>query len=139
MARVSDGSASGLYLCNPTSIHQPAGQYSHAALVSSGSETLYVAGQVGVNRTGILVDGFEPQVRQAFENLLAVLAAHDMTPANLARVNYYLISPEQVGDLRRIRVDYLPDPPPASTALIVCLMNPNWLFEIDAVAVKALA
>jgi enamine deaminase RidA (YjgF/YER057c/UK114 family) len=39
--------------------------------------------------------------------------------------------------LRKIRDEYLPNPPPASTALIVAaLAKPEWLFELDAVAAR---
>jgi 2-iminobutanoate/2-iminopropanoate deaminase len=122
---------------NPESVAPPAGQYSHSVLVPAGKEMLHIAGQVGNRSDGRMAEGFEAQLRQAFENLIAILAAHGMTMANLVKLNYFLTSADHVADFRRVRADYLPDPAPASTTLLVpTLMNPDWLFEIDGIAVR---
>jgi enamine deaminase RidA (YjgF/YER057c/UK114 family) len=84
-----------------------------------------------------MANGFEAQVHRAFGNLLAVLAHHDMTITHLVRVNYFLTNPDDIPAFRRARVQYLPDPPPASTTLIVPrLIDLAWLFEVDAVAAR---
>jgi enamine deaminase RidA (YjgF/YER057c/UK114 family) len=84
-----------------------------------------------------MADGFEAQVRQAFENLFEVLAANGMAASDLVQLNYYLPPEGDMGALRRIREDYLPEPPPASTALVVhALVRPEWLFEVDGVAAR---
>jgi enamine deaminase RidA (YjgF/YER057c/UK114 family) len=132
-------SSPGVLFDNPPGVHAPAGQYSHVATVATGSELLFIAGQVGVGPDGELRQGFEAQVRAAFENLLALLAAKGLSPANLVRLNYYLTSSDQAVELRRIRRDYLPDPAPVSTALVTDLLDNGWLFEIDAVAVRPCA
>lgn len=129
-------SCSGVVLESPPDIHAPKGQYNHVATVAAGGELLYFAGQVGIDPNGALEDGFPAQVRRSFENLFALLEANGLSPANLVRLNYYLTSQEQAAELRRIRQDYLPDPAPASTALVVQLIEPAWLFEMDAVAVR---
>lgn len=124
-------------LTNPPAVHPPAGQYSHVAEVRAGCDLFHFAGQVGARRDGTMADGFAAQVRQAFDNLFALLAANDLTPANILRLTYYLTAPEQADELRAIRRDYLPDPAPATTALVVGLLDPTWLFELDAVAARA--
>lgn len=129
----------GVALESPAGIHAPKGQYNHLATVAAGSEVVYFAGQIGADRDGALEKGFEAQVRRTFENLIALLTAKGLSPANLVRVNYYLTDPGQAVELRRIRRDYLPDPAPAATALVVRLLEPSWLFEMDAVAVRPLA
>ncbi|WP_029548974.1 RidA family protein [Rhizorhabdus wittichii] len=132
-------SGPGVALENPAGVHAPAGQYSHVATVAAGSELIYFAGQVGARADGELEHGFEAQVRRTFENLFALLEAKGLSPANLVRLNYYLTAVDQAGELRRIRRDYLPGPAPATTALVVQLLDPAWLFEMDAVAVRPLA
>jgi enamine deaminase RidA (YjgF/YER057c/UK114 family) len=129
-------SRSGVVLESPPGVHAPKGQYNHVATVAAGGEMLYFSGQVGIDPNGEIEAGFPAQVRRSFENLFALLDAHGLSPANLVRLNYYLTTQDQAAELRRIRQDYLPDPAPASTALIVQLIEPAWLFEMDAVAVR---
>jgi 2-iminobutanoate/2-iminopropanoate deaminase len=50
----------------PDGVHAPTGGSSHA-VVAGGA--VYVAGQVGVDPSGSLADGFEAQATQALENL----------------------------------------------------------------------
>jgi enamine deaminase RidA (YjgF/YER057c/UK114 family) len=123
---------------NPSGIHPPAGQYSHGVSIQPGATVLHVAGQVGAAPDGSLEKGFEAQVHRAFSNLRAVLADHRMTVSDLVRVNYFLVNPGDIDIFRIARARHLPDPPPASTTLLVPrLMDPTWLFEIDAVAARA--
>jgi enamine deaminase RidA (YjgF/YER057c/UK114 family) len=127
----------GLEHLNPSGVHPPAGRYSHGVRVGSGDELLFVAGQVGARPDGAMAEGFEEQVRQSFANLYAVLAAAGMSMTDVAQINYYLLRTEDMDRLRKIRDEYLPNPPPASTALIVAaLAKPEWLFELDAVAAR---
>ena len=122
---------------NPAAVHPPAGQYTHAVVVPQSATTVYIAGQVGADPAGVLAPDFEAQVRQAFGNLVAVLADNEMTLADLLQVNYYLVDPGHLPILRSVRSEFLHDPPPASTALIVvALAQPSWLFEMDAVAAR---
>lgn len=133
---MSAGKFPGVVLESPSGIHVPKGQYNHVATVAGGGELVFFAGQVGIAPHGGVEVGFEAQVRRTFENLHALLDAKGLSPANLVRLNYYLTRQDQAPDLRRIRQDYLPDPAPASTALIVQLLEADWLFEMDAVAVR---
>ena len=50
---------------NPTKIHEPLGMYTHTMRVSPGSEWLVIAGQLGVDPEGRVVDGFagQPAIR----------------------------------------------------------------------------
>ena len=123
---------------NPNAIHAPAGQYSHAVRVQSGTPLLYIAGQVGITPQGQLIADFEGQVRQAWENLLHVLISEGVGAANLVHVNSYVVDGQDIDLFREVRKHYLPSPPPSSTTLIVPrLVSPKWLFEIDAVATAA--
>lgn len=125
---------SALRHSDPGGVAPPSGQYSHAVLVPGGHELLFISGQVGNRHDGTMAEGFAAQVLQAFDNLDAILAAHGMGPANLAKLTYYLAPGADVAEFRRVREGRLPDPPPASTTVIAELMNDEWLFEIEAVA-----
>ncbi|MEM7569548.1 MAG: RidA family protein [Pseudomonadota bacterium] len=123
---------------NPDTLHAPAGQYSHLAVVPGGMSLVFIAGQVGARLDGSLAGDIEAQIRQTFENLLKALAAEGLDANALVQLTYYLTDKAHVPILREVRQTYLPDPPPATTALIVAsLMDDTWLFELDAVAAKS--
>ena len=56
---------------------------------------LYVSGQVGSHEDGTPEPDIEKQMRLAFENLNAVLAAAGCTFADVVDVTLYLVNPEQ--------------------------------------------
>lgn len=119
----------------PASVAAPAGPYSHG-IASSGTGTwLHVAGQVGVDAHGALQAGFEAQARQAWQNLVAVLAAAGMDVSHLVKVNSYLVDAGDVPRLGPVRAGFLGRARPASTLIVVAsLARPDWLFEVDGVA-----
>lgn len=122
---------------NPTTVHTPASPYSHATEVPPGARWLVVSGQVGVKPDGTVVKGIEGQIDQAFRNVLAVLADGGMGPADIVRLNAYLVRQEDVGTFREVRARHLGDLRPASTLVVVAgLANPEWLVEVEAIAAK---
>ena len=125
---------------NPPALSKPTG-YSHIAEVTSG-KLVYIAGQIAVDKDGQLVgkDDFAKQVRQIFENLSAATKAAGGSMADIIKLNYYIvdrIDRDQLPALREIRGSYLnTQTPPASTLLFVRgLATPDYLIEIEAVAV----
>jgi 2-iminobutanoate/2-iminopropanoate deaminase len=103
----------------------------------SGARWLYVSGQVGALPDGRIAEGFEAQAEQTWHNLLAVLGDAGMGMADLVKVNAFLLRNEDYPVYNRIRTRFLGDARPASTALVVpVLANPEWLFELDAVAAR---
>jgi enamine deaminase RidA (YjgF/YER057c/UK114 family) len=125
---------------NPSTIHKPFG-YSHVAVVGEG-RLVFIAGQVALDANGALVgpDDYASQVRQAFSNLAAALAAVGATFQDLIKVNYYCaerVDPAtQIGALRAVRDSLLnTETPPVSTFVVVSrLARPEFLIEIEGVA-----
>ena len=76
-------------------------------------------------------------IAQAFANLRAVLAAHEMTVANIVKTTAFLTDRELLASYRQARGALFGDnPPPASTLLFVAgLADPSWVVEIEAEAV----
>ena len=62
-------------LFNPPNVSPPFSRYSQGALVGPGLRWLHISGQVGVRPDGGSLSGIEAQMHQAWDNLLAVLAA----------------------------------------------------------------
>jgi 2-iminobutanoate/2-iminopropanoate deaminase len=123
---------------NPPTIASPFSRYSQAVEVPAGLRCLHISGQVGVRPDGTLEEGFTAQAERAWDNLLAILAAAGMGPADLVKANVYLTRPGDVAESRRIRAAKLAGAAPGSTlAVVAALADPAWLFEIEAVAAKA--
>jgi enamine deaminase RidA (YjgF/YER057c/UK114 family) len=125
---------------SPATLPPPVG-YSHIAKVSRGS-LVYIAGQVSSDAAGKLVgEGqFETQVEQVFRNLKIAVEAAGGVMADIVKMNIYLaaeVGQSEVPKLRAIRDRYVnTEKPPASTLVVVTrLARPEWLVEIEAVAV----
>ena len=118
----------------PSTVH-PARGYSHAIKVGN---TIYVAGQIALDREGNLVggDNFEAQAEQAFQNLKLVIEAAGASLTDVVKLNIYLKRTEDMQAMRRIRRKVFGDYfPPATGVAIAGLALPEWLIEVDAVAV----
>lgn len=122
---------------NPSSVAAPVGPYSQGVVASCDGTWLHVAGQIGIDANGDLAAGFEAQARQAWVNLVAILAASDMSVCDLVKVSSYLVDRSDAARLGPVRAEFLGQARPASTLVVVqALAHPDWLFEVDAVAFR---
>ena len=123
---------------NPEAVHPPLGGYSHAILVPAGSDMLFVAGQIGVDREGRVAEGAGAQTRQALANLRACLEAEGMSTRDIVRLTVYLTDAQHIADMRaERRAVFGSTELPTSTLLIVrALADPEYLVEIDAIAAR---
>ena len=128
-------------LFNPSTVHKPFG-YSHVAEVTAG-KVIYLSGQVAFDRDGNLVgkDDYEAQLRQVFANLAAALKDAGATFHNVVKMNYYCVDSVdpaiQLTALRKVRDEFVNTAaPPASTFIVIRrLARPEFLIEVEAVAV----
>jgi len=122
---------------NPETISRPTG-YSHVA-DTRGSRTIYISGQVSLDRQGNLVgpNDMKAQAEQIFLNLKAALAAVDATFEDVVKLTYFVVDISQMQAVRDVRDHYLnAAQPPASTAVEVRqLVRKEFLLEVEAVAV----
>ena len=126
-------------LLNPGDVPAPAGPYSQGVLSEGPGSWLHIAGQIGVDREGGLQEGFEAQARQAWTNLVAVLAAANMDAYHLVKVTTYLVDGADMARLGPIRTGFLGNARPASTLVVVkALARPEWLIEVEATAFRPL-
>ncbi len=114
--------------------------YSHVVEVRGG-RTLYVAGQLALDKDGKLVGAgdFRAQVKQVFENLKARLAEGGATFNDVVKLNYYLADASDLQALRDTRDGYInTEHPPASTLVVVKrLVAEEYLIEVEAIAVAS--
>ena len=126
---------------NPDTMAKPTAGYSQVAEVSGG-KIVYIAGQVALDRSGNLVgkDDFRAQVQQIFENLKAAVEAAGGDFHDVIKLNYYCaesVDPAQVAVVREIRDKYVntANPPTSTFVVVKRLVRPEWLIEVEAVAV----
>lgn len=121
---------------NPPDVHTPVGAYSHTAVVPSGTNLLFVSGQVGVRPDGSIPASLAEQAEQVFQNLRGCLAAHGAGMESVVKLTTYLVSGQDIQAMREIRLKHFGAHRPASTAVFIPqLVNPALLLEVEAVAV----
>ncbi|HKQ75493.1 MAG TPA: RidA family protein [Blastocatellia bacterium] len=112
--------------------------YSHIAEVRGG-RTLYISGQLALDKDGNLVGrgDFRAQVKQVFENLKSRLEEGGASFKDVVKLNYYLTDASGIQALRELRNGYInTENPPASTLVVVKqLVNEEYLLEVEAIAV----
>jgi enamine deaminase RidA (YjgF/YER057c/UK114 family) len=126
---------------NPDTLAKPTAGYSQVAEVTGG-KIVYIAGQVAQDRSGNLVgkDDFRVQVQQVFENLKAAAEAAGGNFHDVVKLNYFCaesVDPSLLPAVREIRDKYVntANPPTSTFVVVKRLVRPEWMIEIEAVAV----
>jgi len=99
--------------------------------------TLYVAGQTGSDvKTGKIPDEFEAEVKQALDNVGAVLKAGGMSPGDVVSVQVYLTDAEIFERMNAVYKAYFKEPRPTRTTVVVAKLVGQGHIEITATARK---
>jgi enamine deaminase RidA (YjgF/YER057c/UK114 family) len=123
---------------NPSNVHAPVGSYSHTVTVPPGAELLFISGQVGMRPDGSLPTSFAEQAEVVFENIRSCLAAHGLGMEAVVKLTSFLMLGTDVRIMREIRQRHFGEHRPASAAVFVPqLVSPDFLLEVEAVAVKS--
>lgn len=121
----------------------PTNGWTHIVTHTMPGKTIYISGQVSVNAKGDVVGkgDLQAQVVQTFENLKNALAAAGATFKDVVKSNLYVVGlkPDVMPMIREVRARYFDQKnPPASTLVgVEKLVGPDWLIEIEVVAVTA--
>ena len=112
---------------------RPGGHYSHA--VSFG-DLVFVSGQLAMRPDGSHTAHlpFEDQVRQALENVLAVLRSAGATEDDVLKITAYIVDVERWPRFNAIYAEIMGNARPARTVVPVPQLHYGYLVEIDAVA-----
>ena len=112
--------------------------YSQAVKVTGAQTILYLAGQVAYDDKGGPAHrgDFIAQARAVFQNVKAQVEAGGGTIQNIVKINPYLTDIRHRADLGPVREEIFGKKGPASTLVAVAaLAHPDWLIEVEAVAV----
>jgi enamine deaminase RidA (YjgF/YER057c/UK114 family) len=129
MAKIEHYAARGVY-------DPPA--YAQAVKVEGGRTMLFIAGQVAYDAKGGAAHAgdFKAQARACLEALRAQVEAGGGTMRDIVKVNTYLTDIRHRADYSAIREEFFGKKLPASTLVAVtALAQPEFLIEIEAVAV----
>jgi len=132
--------ASAQYINPPTLLSNP--RYTQVMKLPNGD--IIVSGQAGQKVDGSLAGpDFESQAAQALENVRLALASAGATPADIVRINTYIVDiGKNIGAYRDARDKFFGDAKqrPASTTIgVSSLVMPGGLIEIEVTAYKPMA
>ena len=119
------------------SVYDPPG-YAQAVKVSGAQTMLFLAGQFDYTADGGVAHpgDFKAQARACLQAVKAQVEAGGGTVADIVKINTYLTDIRHRTDVASIREEFLGKKQPASTLVAVsALAFPEWLIEIEAIAV----
>lgn len=115
----------------------PAAQYTH--VVTGAGRLVAVSGQLALDEDGTLVGEGDAgaQARQVFENLRRCLAAAGASFDDVVKLTYFVTDMAHMPAVRVARAVHLPDDrlPAASAVQVAALVRPEFLLEVEALAV----
>jgi enamine deaminase RidA (YjgF/YER057c/UK114 family) len=110
-------------------------------VAASGRRTIYTAGQVSIDEHGALVGAADlaAQTEQAMRNVGLALSAVGASYADIVKITTYVVKykPEHRSIIGKARAPFFANgTPPASTLVgVAALALPEWIVEIEAIAV----
>ena len=117
----------------------PAAQYTHVVLGTG--RFVAVSGQLALDEDGKVVGEGDPaaQARQVFENLRRCLASAGAAFDDVVKLTFFVTDMAHMGAIRAARAEHIPDDrlPAASAVQVAALVRPEFLMEIEALAVVA--
>jgi enamine deaminase RidA (YjgF/YER057c/UK114 family) len=139
---MADHATGSVRYVDPEGLHKnPA--FTNVEIVEGPTRTVHVGGQNAVDASGNIVGKGDvaAQTEQVLANLRAALAAGGAGPEHVVRWNLLVVEGESLdagfAAFRRAWGDP-PSPPAITMAFVAGLANPDYLVEMDAVAVVPL-
>lgn len=112
---------------------QAVGTYSQAIKVGN---TVYLSGQIGLDPvSNVLVEGFEAQTHQVFQNLRAVCQAAGGDLSDIVKLGVFVVDLANFAKLNEIMGEYFTAPFPARAAVQAAALPKGAIVEADAVMV----
>lgn len=126
---------------DPETLVKPAG-YTHVAIAPKGSRTVYVAGQTGCDKEGVVVakGDHQAQTEQAMTNIRLALEAVGASPEQIVKMTIYAVNfeselyrPIMLG-FKAAREHGAWAKMPMVLIGVSALGDPDALIEVDAIA-----
>lgn len=99
--------------------------------------TLYVAGQQGLDASGkLLSGGITPETKGALQNVERVIKAAGFQMKDIVSVTVYLADIHDFAEMNTVYKSIMPDPKPARATIQAAALVDNARIEISVIAVK---
>jgi len=121
-------------------LRQPNGHFSQATAIAARGKLVFISGMTARKADGSIagVGDITVQTRQVCENVKAAVEEAGGTLDDVVRVDVYVRNMEHFEAIHKVRREYFKPPLPASTMVEVTKMtSPDYLIEINAIAVVA--
>lgn len=112
---------------------EPSASWSHGILMG---DTLYISGMAGEDAAGKVPNAFEAEMKQALNNIDAVLKAAGMSSANVVSVQVYLTDAATFERMNAVYKTYFKEPRPTRTTVVVAKLVGEGHIEITVTARK---
>lgn len=110
---------------------KPVGPYT--PIVKAGP-WLITSGQIGIADGAIVEGGFAAQLRQAMDNLAAVLETQGASLSDITKTTVFLVDMDDYSSMNEIYCDAFGDHRPARSAVAVAQLPLGAVVEIEASA-----
>ncbi|HEX4802156.1 MAG TPA: RidA family protein [Myxococcaceae bacterium] len=127
------------HLNPPELVQNPA--FTQVIAVSGPYRAIYVGGQDAVDkvtRSTVGPGDVRAQTEQVFRNLKSALASAGAQLEHVVKWNVYIVTGQSAASAFEVfqrEWGRKPNPPAATVLYVAGLANPDWLIEIDAIAV----
>jgi enamine deaminase RidA (YjgF/YER057c/UK114 family) len=135
----SVGGAGSVRYINPDSLNKnPA--FTNVVVVEGNVKTVHIGGQDAINASGEIVGKGDivAQVEQVLANVRAALEAGGARPEHIIKWNLYVVEGQSLqagfGAFQNAWPE-VPNPPAITVVFVSALAHPDFLVEMDAVAV----
>jgi 2-iminobutanoate/2-iminopropanoate deaminase len=112
----------------------PAAGFAEAVISTPPGRTIHLAGNVGFDADGNIVEGIDAQARQTFANLEATLERAGGTLDNIVKILAFIVDIDDYPGYAKVRAELFADRLPASSTVVVKGFVVDALIEIEAVA-----
>jgi enamine deaminase RidA (YjgF/YER057c/UK114 family) len=119
-------------------LRKPMGVFSQATAIEASGTLVFISGMTARKADGSIagIGDITVQTRQVCENIKAAVETAGGTLDDICRVDVYVRNMENLAPIHKVRREYFPSPPPASTLVEVSkFTHPDYLIEMSAIAV----
>lgn len=114
--------------------------FTNVISVTGNVKTIYIGGQDAVDASGTIVGkgNIKQQTEQVFSNLQAALKAGGAELENVIKWNIYIVQGQPIQPAFEVFQNVWgrrPNPPAITVIFVFGLANPDFLVEMDAIAV----
>ncbi len=121
----------------PAVIAPPIGKYSHLVAVDPAASWVFISGQIGADRDGLIPPDPYQQARNVFDNIEGLLGAAGAEPGHIVRLLTFAVSVDDLPAFGRARDEvfarWYPDGRYCghSLAVVTALAAPGLRFEVE--------